>query len=262
MAGSEAISIADMTPRNTLYDLLKVSSSASLAEIQEAHRKLSRQLGRPGDYGLSQDEADARLKLIGEAYRTLSDAARRADYDAALAVAAMSATAPGKILDAPAVRSTIRQAPRILSIVNSSLKAVLLAVLIGVLVTVLYNSSRNAEAMRNAERLQEEKVKALQHAQEYGNKSASEIAADALEEERRREERAQREAERKQARELEQSRRYADSVSAQLRRDEERIRREKEYEQRRRDQEEARRKQEEEARIERQQRIWQQTLSR
>lgn len=246
----------------TLYDLLKIPSTSGLAEIEAAHGRLSQQLRQAGAYGLSGDEAQARLKQVDEAYRTLSDPMRRAQYDAALAVQAQAAEGAPRLLDPEKIRPVIRQAPRVLNIVNGSLKAVLLAVLIGFLLLILFRSSWHSNAQREAELAQAERIRAQERALDNGGKSAAEIEADKLEAERKREERARQDEERKQARQLEEDRRYAARVSEQLRRDEERIRREKESEARQREQEERRLRQEEEYRVAQQNQRWRQILAR
>jgi molecular chaperone DnaJ len=67
-----------MTQARDLYQVLGVPSDASAEEIKRAYRKLARQY-HPD---VSQDpEADRRFKEINLAYQTLSDPAKRRQYD-------------------------------------------------------------------------------------------------------------------------------------------------------------------------------------
>lgn len=253
-----------MSPDRTLYDVLKIPVASSFDEVEAAHQRLSQQLREPGAYGLDKDEAQSRLKAIDEAYWILSDKNRRAHYDAVLSAKSEFATqAPSpKLLNVEKIRPVIKQAPRVLTIVNGSLKAVLLVVLIGFLLLVLFRSSWNTSAQREAELAQAQRIKAQEAALENGGRSAEEIAAEKIEADRRRQERERQEEERKHARHLAEERRYANQVSEQLRRDEERMRREQEQQARQAAYEEQRRRQEEERRAEQQQRRWEQILHR
>lgn len=61
------------------YDMLEVSSEASLDDIKRAYRRLARQYHpdmNPGD-----KTAEERFKLLGEAYEVLSDPERRSQYE-------------------------------------------------------------------------------------------------------------------------------------------------------------------------------------
>ncbi|KAF5834935.1 hypothetical protein DUNSADRAFT_8123 [Dunaliella salina] len=66
----------------SLYDVLRVSSAASLEQIKHAYRQIARKshpdLFQPGPEQL---EAEARLRKVNNAYEVLSDAAQRAEYD-------------------------------------------------------------------------------------------------------------------------------------------------------------------------------------
>ena len=65
------------------YDRLGVSRKATPEEIKKAYRKLARQY-HP-DVNPNNKEAELRFKEINEAYETLSDEAKRAEYDEGLA---------------------------------------------------------------------------------------------------------------------------------------------------------------------------------
>jgi len=68
----------------TLYDVLGVKPSATAAQIKAAHRALARKL-HP-DVNAATD-ATSRFAAVQAAYETLSDTAKRRDYDRALAAA-------------------------------------------------------------------------------------------------------------------------------------------------------------------------------
>ncbi len=65
------------------YKLLGLRPDASAADIRHAHRRLSRRLTKRADQGDSR--AKAELTHVGDAYATLSDDARRRQYDMAIA---------------------------------------------------------------------------------------------------------------------------------------------------------------------------------
>jgi len=232
--------------KKTLYELLEVSPIASDAEIHSAYQKLSRQF-ESGAHGLGHEEADFQLKLINQAFWTLSDNTRRASYDASL----VSRAAPVHV--EVEIREPDWTPPKVLHIVNGSLKAVVLVILIGLMLMVYRNSSRISNEQSMAE-----KVSAQERSQENGGRSESEIAADKLAAEQHRQEYEKREKERKADRELEESRRYAAKVSDDLHRGEENARREAEREQQRLEQEQRRKQQEENYRIENEKRKWRQ----
>jgi curved DNA-binding protein len=66
----------------TYYEILGIRREATKDEIKKAFRKLARQYHpdvNPGD-----KEAEAKFKIVNEAYNTLSDASAKAMYDARL----------------------------------------------------------------------------------------------------------------------------------------------------------------------------------
>jgi DnaJ-class molecular chaperone len=66
----------------TYYEILGIGREATKDEIKKAFRKLARQCHpdvNPGD-----KEAEAKFKIVNEAYNTLSDASAKTVYDAKL----------------------------------------------------------------------------------------------------------------------------------------------------------------------------------
>ena len=64
------------------YKVLEVAASASEREIRYAYRRLSKRYGADAETG--DRRAAAELTIVNDAYRTLSDAQTRREYDAAL----------------------------------------------------------------------------------------------------------------------------------------------------------------------------------
>ena len=75
-----------------LYALLGVSRDADLDTLKKAYRRLAREL-HPDRNPSATDHAEARFKAIGRAYSELSDAKKRATYDAAWKTAEARRTA-------------------------------------------------------------------------------------------------------------------------------------------------------------------------
>jgi len=71
-----------IVPRPTHYETLGVAPTADGAEIRDAYRRLARE--HHPDRSASTGSNDASMPAINEAYRVLSDQARRAVYDAGL----------------------------------------------------------------------------------------------------------------------------------------------------------------------------------
>ena len=72
-------------PALTHYDILGVATTAGPSEIREAYRRLAREHHPDRSASaLQRGGGDASMSAINEAYRVLSDAARRAVYDASL----------------------------------------------------------------------------------------------------------------------------------------------------------------------------------
>lgn len=78
--------------KKTMYEILEVTPTASLAEIKAAHKRLSIQI-MSGALGLSREDCDFRLNLLDVALHTLSVPTLRDAYDAGLAPMAAPANA-------------------------------------------------------------------------------------------------------------------------------------------------------------------------
>jgi len=84
-------------PDPDLYQLLGVARGASREEIAQAWRRRARAEhpdARPGQAG---EEAAGRFRALAEAYRVLSDPARRAAYDRALGRGPAAAARPAPV---------------------------------------------------------------------------------------------------------------------------------------------------------------------
>lgn len=84
-------------PAHDYYEILQVHPKATLAVIKKAYRTLLLELGNHPDQGGSAEQAS----LITEAYRVLSDATRRAEYDKRYFAPIEAASAPKPAADAP-----------------------------------------------------------------------------------------------------------------------------------------------------------------
>ena len=78
--------------KKTMYEILEVAPTASLAEIKAAHKRLSIQI-MSGELGLSREDCDFRLNILDVALHTLSVPTLRDAYDAELAQIAAPANA-------------------------------------------------------------------------------------------------------------------------------------------------------------------------
>ncbi len=70
--------------RTTHYDMLGVAPTADVADIREAYRRLAREHHPDRARSSGRSDSDVAMPAINEAYRVLSDPARRAVYDASL----------------------------------------------------------------------------------------------------------------------------------------------------------------------------------
>ena len=82
-----------MSTAQSFYQRLGVPADATLADIKTAFRKLAKE-AHPDSGNVS--DGGERFRRLTEAYGTLSDAARRAEYDASLAAPEASKTRSSK----------------------------------------------------------------------------------------------------------------------------------------------------------------------
>ncbi len=225
--------------KKTLYEILGVVPSADDAAIAAAYRRLTQQHAALASR--MDPDADIQIKLIKEAYSTLSDYGRRSSYDASLMARANPTRVAVEIHEPRSFQKT-------LLLIIGSLIAIGMTIQIGfMLMSYRYANNSLAEA-------QENKVRLREYEMEMGApKSASEIEAQRLAAEQRREEQAlsteQRRLaneERERERKLEEERRYASRISDERIHTEEQAQRKTEYEKKRVEQDEIQRKQQEE----------------
>lgn len=81
-----------MSKTGTFYDVLQLRPGAAADDVRKAYRRLARE-NHP-DAGAPDSAA---MALINQAYETLSDAGRRADYDRELTRPAGSGRRPGRV---------------------------------------------------------------------------------------------------------------------------------------------------------------------
>jgi molecular chaperone DnaJ len=98
-------------PAPTHYDTLRVPPSATDAEIREAYRRLAREHHPDRAAAAGSAAGGLSMPAINEAYRVLSDPARRAVYDAGLRTGRPPAPDTTATASAAAARSTVTQHP-------------------------------------------------------------------------------------------------------------------------------------------------------
>lgn len=229
--------------KKSLYEILGVSPSADHVEIQAAFHRLIRQYESQASSNNSAD-GDIQIKILKEAYSTLADHERRSGYDASLAAYATPARVQVEI------HEPHRSPQKTLLIIIGSLIAIGMAIQI-VFMLVSYRNANMANALAEA---QESKVRLREYEMQMDPpKSAYEIEEQRLARETREEEQRLAEEARRLAydasqreRELEAARRYAEQISDERARADERVQRQAESEQKRLEQEEISRKQQEE----------------
>lgn len=215
--------------KKTLYEILGVSPNATQSDIQAAFLRLTQQ-DVSQTSGMDPADADIQIKILKEAYSTLSDNGRRAGYDASLA----ARTAPARV---EVEIKESRSPQKTLLLVIGSLIAIGMAIQIIFMVLNLNRASRMLAETDNAKK----------QIQQYEREMGQPKSESAIEEQRLAAEKRQLDNEtRQRERELEESRRYAARVSDERIRTEERAQRQTENEQKRLEQEESRRKQQEE----------------
>jgi curved DNA-binding protein CbpA len=270
--------------KQTLYEILGVSPSASIAEIKVAHRLLTRSL-LSEKLGLRREEIDLKLQVLDLAWNTLSNQADRDAYDAQLAARTPPANialradsnlvpqraVPGPLMIAAAIeaihdKSVSSESGRLTPLavmattVDRSVSSLwkILKVIAGLLVLGVVISAasailagRQARQPGGAISKAEEKVIIQEYYQQHGVRPGSKEEVHLLEIERLRkvnEERAATVGKEREDREykrfVEESRRQAEQVSSDLQRAEEQARQKAERE---KQQAEERQRQKEEA---------------
>lgn len=275
-----------MKARRTLYDILELPPTASEGDIHVAHIRLVRYF-QYGPHGLSAAEADHQIRLVKEAWWTLSDAGRRAAYEAGLRAAEPADAAAGPELPLPMPELEEDKAlPLKVEIKSRStilmLKVIGGLVIVGMLIQIGYSlfAIKQVSRISSGEAAAEaqERVMAEERRMTYGTPlSAEEAAALQAAEEKKREEQRQQEAERRQEaarREEEHNREralmerkyYADQISRDLQHGEENARiqqeREKAAQEERRRREELEEQRAINERVARERQRWQQELQR
>ncbi|WP_079434682.1 DnaJ domain-containing protein [Zoogloea sp. LCSB751] len=251
-----------MTARTTLYDLLGLAPTASEADIQAAHLRLTRHY-QSGNHGLPPADVDNKLKAIREAVWILADPGRRAAYDAGLArsrpAVAEAVVEPLLVRDPLPLQVEIKAAKR--SPLRIMLGVIGTLMIIGMLIQIFFSvfAFRRVASGDGAAEAQQ-KVIAAERRQMYGDMSEQEIAEQEAAERRQRAESvrrqeeqraeyARKEEERQREHALQERSYYADRVSAELQQAEEAARRKAEYEQRQKEEQQRRAEAEEQNRL-------------
>lgn len=244
------------TKKQTLYEILEVSKSATLSEIKAAHRRLSVAL-MSGASGLSQEDVSFRLNVLDVALHTLSTPMLRDEYDAQIAppVSPGYAVVPsrtgivsyGDTVQANRVAAALEENHKLATSVGvsplfpvrevsetaeislRSLKKIFrILIFLSVLASVL-QVGRCTLASRQGMHPSEEEIRATEllaiqeHYQKYGVRAANTAELEVLITEQRRIEREKREAEfadsskrQQEQKFIEESERFGESVHHQL----------------------------------------------
>lgn len=233
-------------PEDNFYEELGLGVNATAEDIETAYKRLLEHLASSAS-GLSRDEAGRRLALVNQAYRVLSNDARRADYDSSLG------SGDSKIKFAVEIHEERWSVQKVLLVIIGGVIAFSMVTQILLALYYGYRTKQYIEGSANvAETRTQSEIDAAKREREKRR----------LAEEERLEERERQEIQRKQDRELEENRRYAAQVSSELHNEEERARRETEQERRRAERDEKAREEAEKRRIREQEYTWQRELRR
>ena len=248
--------------KQTMYEVLEISPTASFAEIRAAHKRQSLNI-MSGALGLSREEFEFKLKVLDVALHTLSSPVLRDAYDAELAanaapgnavvpvrtnvvssgdetralqlMAAMEGNYKAALQGFDEHRPALQVVSSTVSTSVKSLKTIVRGVIgllvLGSILTVgrIAFGSRQDPLPPKEVAQADEKLMILEYYKKYGVRPASRAEAEFLETENRRKENEQRAAafeEKKRADEFqrfeEESRRMGDNIHDTLVRDEER----------------------------------------
>lgn len=241
--------------QETYYDLLGLSPDADLAEISQAHLRISEQLSS-GQNLQGTTQAALRSKLVDRAFEVLSNPTRRADYDVGLMQKGTMPETDERPLYVevglePKNANPIR---RLLSIIASGLV---------IQTSVMLMSYQHAKSLMgdNGSSAAAEKIYLQDFYQTYGIRAASKAEAELLLADMHRKEQQTRDdaqnkrlkenEERKQKQFEEESRRIGAEVSANRVQAEQEVARQKEAELRQKEERERQEKAEERARLDR-----------
>lgn len=175
----EIISINSHKMKKTLYEILGISSNASILEIQAAYQVLTHKL-QSGKTGLNHEDTELELKLVNLAFETLSKDQSRTDYDAKLRLDSKPTLSnePIKRIVPPELEAVIvreKHSPlRMILIVIATLMAVGLSIQLISMMLVYRQLDRPKVGHESAE----EKVILQEYYQEYGVRPGSRIEAD------------------------------------------------------------------------------------
>lgn len=258
--------------KKTMYEILEVSPTATIAEIRSAHRRLSLEL-MSGKSGESREDVSFKLNLLDVALHTISVPVLRDEYDAKLAAATWSGNAlvPVKanavsLADTAKVNQIVaaiegsqklaaammqanqfpvKEVASTVRISARSLKTIL-RVVIGLIVLGFFiRMGQTAVAYRHAGQPTADELKAednlviLEYYKKHGVRPASRAEAELLEKENHRRESEQRAAKAEEQRKedeyrrfVEQSRREGEYIHEELVRSEQYAREQEEQKQR------------------------------
>lgn len=264
-----------MRPQKTLYQLLGISNTATLADIAAANRKAESALDL-GEHGLSREDVEVRRKALKQAYEVLADDYARMAYDAKLtALQRPEQSTPTArmmpIIDTITALDSARP-PKIVRPFLTALRVAGLFILIWAMFNVFRAMSHRMlgdDPYSDPARKRMERVVAREYYQTNGVNPGSRQEADVQELEARNanakkaeDERKKAEAARKYQVFVNESRREGERVSEELHEAEASARQEEEYRRQKDEAEREAQQQAEEARADEQRRKWAQQLGR